>query len=432
MAPLFPFVAIPPDVTPDQLWHEKPVLYMSIMMVACQSDIHRQLNLARMVRYEISQAVLVRGEKSLELLEGLLVYLAWNHVHLQLGSQLYNLLHIAVAMLTELGLNKEPYAWSKTAAGALREFGRDRRAGVTRTLEERRALLGVFWMSSITKTCFKDIEAVRFTRYTDKCCRILEEAMENPTDIYLVRLVRLQQKADRIGEILYTEELDTVSGMSAPLAMDISSLESEVLEIGRALPLEIPQAALLLISYNTLRLYLYKIALDDQLFLTSSISTESTFPSTTYTIFRNNLLASCLATIKSMVSLFFALPTRIIFSLPYPTWGQIGHAMLILSRLSEVKHDTWDPAYVSSELDIRETLKALARRLEEVMTIGIGEIPARRLSEIFTHMVSRLRELSETVGRSSEDEILGGGDIFLEEEIMNGMLFGFFDIGQVV
>jgi hypothetical protein len=50
MAPLFPFVAIPPDITPHHLRHEKPVLYMSIMMAVSRPSIrshHRGLSPVR-------------------------------------------------------------------------------------------------------------------------------------------------------------------------------------------------------------------------------------------------------------------------------------------------------------------------------------------------------------------------------------------------
>lgn len=77
MAPVFPFVVIPEDVTPEQLRVEKPTLYMAIMMVSCQSDVDRQLTLAHMVMKEISEAILIRSEKSIALLEAMLVYVAW-------------------------------------------------------------------------------------------------------------------------------------------------------------------------------------------------------------------------------------------------------------------------------------------------------------------------------------------------------------------
>lgn len=75
MIPLFPFITIPLDTTPDQLRHEKPLLFMVVMMVASQSDVSRQLELAQLIRSDFSQAVLVRGEKSLGLLQALLVYI---------------------------------------------------------------------------------------------------------------------------------------------------------------------------------------------------------------------------------------------------------------------------------------------------------------------------------------------------------------------
>jgi hypothetical protein len=77
MAPLFPFVPLHDDITSVQLRQEKPILYASIVMIACQSDLDRQSEIARMVRYEISQAVLVRGEKSVALLQALLILIAW-------------------------------------------------------------------------------------------------------------------------------------------------------------------------------------------------------------------------------------------------------------------------------------------------------------------------------------------------------------------
>ncbi|KAF2687514.1 hypothetical protein K458DRAFT_415743 [Lentithecium fluviatile CBS 122367] len=426
MAPLFPFVSIPRNVTSDQLRTEKPILFTSIMMVASQNNVHRQSNLAQVVRYELSQAVLVRGEKSLALLQSILIYLAWNHVHLQLGAQLLNLLHLAVSMLTELGLNKESHAWSNTGAGAVGDLGRHRMVEATRTLEERRAVLGVFWLSSITKTCLKDMDsAAKFARYMEKFCQMLEVAQDQPSDAYLVQLVRLQQKADTIGEVIYDEELEYLSSMNAPLAIGIQSLEKEIFGMEptlRALPLELAQTSLLQISYQSLNLYLHKIALDDRLF------------PTTYTMLRTNLLASSLSAIESLVSLFFSISPQTILTMPYPTWAQIGHAMLVLHRLSEVQHGTWDRAYVSSVLDPRETFRRVARRLEEVMTLGMAESPPRHLPEIFTMLVARLKELGEIGMREpgAEDVDVEGASAsaIFEDDTMSNFFFDFLDLGQ--
>lgn len=77
MAAMFPFVVVPYHTTLYQLKNDKLILYMSIMMIACQNDSRRQLRIARIIRQEISQTVLVRGEKNLGVLQGVLVYIAW-------------------------------------------------------------------------------------------------------------------------------------------------------------------------------------------------------------------------------------------------------------------------------------------------------------------------------------------------------------------
>jgi ethanolamine utilization protein EutP (predicted NTPase) len=77
MMPLFPFVWIAPDETPGKLFQERPMLYMAIMVVACQEDIEIQLELAQRWREELGRRLWMHGEKNLQILQGVLVYLAW-------------------------------------------------------------------------------------------------------------------------------------------------------------------------------------------------------------------------------------------------------------------------------------------------------------------------------------------------------------------
>lgn len=57
--------------------------------------------------------------------------------------------HMAVAIMTDLGLNTDPRSRSKTGAGGLRELGSDNLNCPPRTVEEFRVFLGVFWMCSM-------------------------------------------------------------------------------------------------------------------------------------------------------------------------------------------------------------------------------------------------------------------------------------------
>lgn len=77
MMPLFPFVWISLDESPEKLFRERPMLYMAVMVVACQQDVNAQQQLAQSWREELGRRIWAQGEKNLHLLQGVLVYLAW-------------------------------------------------------------------------------------------------------------------------------------------------------------------------------------------------------------------------------------------------------------------------------------------------------------------------------------------------------------------
>jgi hypothetical protein len=77
MAPQFPFVVIPLDMTAATLKQKKPFLHLTVMMVSLQGAASRQLALGIRVKEHLSNAMIMRTEKSLDLLQGLLVCMAW-------------------------------------------------------------------------------------------------------------------------------------------------------------------------------------------------------------------------------------------------------------------------------------------------------------------------------------------------------------------
>lgn len=83
------------------------------------------------------------------------------HLHLHLGSQLCNLVHLIMSMVIELGLNKE--ITTKSGFGKFGYFGKAGRIPITtpsqeeaplrsssaKTLEEYRTFLGCFFLTSM-------------------------------------------------------------------------------------------------------------------------------------------------------------------------------------------------------------------------------------------------------------------------------------------
>jgi hypothetical protein len=77
MAPQFPFVVIPPDETPESLRLGRPMLWGAIVTAASYHDPSQQEALGWKMMEQFSTRLLVRAEKTLDLLQGLLVHLSW-------------------------------------------------------------------------------------------------------------------------------------------------------------------------------------------------------------------------------------------------------------------------------------------------------------------------------------------------------------------
>lgn len=78
MTPHFPFVIVPAHTTAEQLRDEKPFLLLAILASA---SYNQKLTLQRMLGKEVKRHVaakmVVGGDMTLELLQGLIVFLAW-------------------------------------------------------------------------------------------------------------------------------------------------------------------------------------------------------------------------------------------------------------------------------------------------------------------------------------------------------------------
>lgn len=73
----FPFVVISPEISISQMRKKKPFLLLAVLAVASYEDFSTQRLLGDEVRRMISVRMILSGETPLEILQGLLVFLAW-------------------------------------------------------------------------------------------------------------------------------------------------------------------------------------------------------------------------------------------------------------------------------------------------------------------------------------------------------------------
>lgn len=72
-----PFVIIPPDTSLDYLRRQKPFLLLTILAMAAIDNIRLQNLLDQEIRDTLGRRVFSSGERSLDLLQGILIYLTW-------------------------------------------------------------------------------------------------------------------------------------------------------------------------------------------------------------------------------------------------------------------------------------------------------------------------------------------------------------------
>lgn len=114
-----------------------------IRMVASVRHLRLVRGQSRAVMEHVSNAIFMRAERSLDLLQGILVFLGSYHYHCMAHAQFNNLMRLAISLVEDLDLGSCPKSPQRNQLPLARAEG-----PVSRTNEEKRALLGVWYMSS--------------------------------------------------------------------------------------------------------------------------------------------------------------------------------------------------------------------------------------------------------------------------------------------
>lgn len=153
LASRFPFVVIPAATTYQQLRQAKPFLSQTVVLVASKQNEASRTEGENLLLAYLSEHLVVRGEKSLDLLQGLLVYIAWGRYQFHNNAQMSVLLQLAAALVVELGLDKAPrrsrekHQSLMDAVGDMSQFSTTQ--SNSHTSDERRAFSGCFYLSSM-------------------------------------------------------------------------------------------------------------------------------------------------------------------------------------------------------------------------------------------------------------------------------------------
>lgn len=379
MTAKFPFVIIETGELTRKEWVlENPVLGKAVLMAASYFNLPRQTVYETELVRDLTDRIMVKRERTLELLQTILVFCGWYHYHCLGHPNLNNLLGLAIGLAGDLGLNKPPssdkfkypFGHSRATAG---DFSR-------RSMEQKRALAGLFYLTSLVATGFQRIDAMRYSIHLDECIRVIEGNPEHSTDLLLVELVKVTNLSERIGQTVSL--IQNESEILVPTALRLGSFQAELDTLKQGIPGAWKDDVILQLHHHLSAIRLYEVSLANN--WTPKITTKSPQSTSTTQAIPPPLhsshiqsLFTCLHHTRSFLTLILSLPPTTYLSQPITPWFLLAFTLMILARLSFYQNPllpTWNLDFVREICDLSLILEELADRNENAKFVDINLI----------------------------------------------------------
>ncbi|KAL5340893.1 hypothetical protein BJX70DRAFT_82741 [Aspergillus crustosus] len=329
LTPHFPFVVLPPAVSARHLRQQKPFLLLAILASASYENVSLQRVLGHEFKEIVASRMVVGGGISFELLQGLLVFLAWSHYHSK-PHRYTQFLQLAISLIIDLRLDRPPQTkmW-KTGLrfGPQYDLNDQTLSRPSWGSDEQRATLGCYYLSSSIAMLVQKRSTMLRLPHHEECCQSLLEANEYPQDKYIKYVIQLQHITEKIDNISSRHALDLEKPGSGS-ELYIANLKSELETFSRHLPFDIHESSLLAIQYHATGLCLYQLALNIG---SQQPRPHSPFDSASHS-WRDEMAVLALVSATSILNLYIQLPPKEEVGFSNTQWVQLGFALLVAYR----------------------------------------------------------------------------------------------------
>ncbi|EFX00747.1 thiamine biosynthetic bifunctional enzyme [Grosmannia clavigera kw1407] len=394
LMPLLPFVVVPDGVSSGQLLAAQPLTWRGVMMTACHLDGPRQMLMGNQLLGEATGAALLQPRRSVDVLQALLLLLSWFHYNIN-SFQLNNLLFLARGITVSLGLG-EPHPPSSSP---------DVPDGYTsEVLQKMRCFSGTFYLATVATTN-KKADTMMNSPYLDTCCQVLERRMEQPSDRFLVQLVRIQQLSQAI--------VVAFSLRNAGIQMDLSTsfmvenLSQRIAQYKAQLPVHFRNDVSINCHMHLAEVLLYEVGLQDSNGLNNGLSLPVAE--------RLNLLSACMRATRDYMQSRFAEPVQDQPRFVCLTAFDFIYAFLTALKLMTFQMPGWDPRLAREELafdyvvsrqifDMQQLARRRGMRSHKARGSEAGAAAGRKAGsserrDPFQRLATRLVELKAMISR---------------------------------
>ncbi|KAK2015848.1 hypothetical protein LZ32DRAFT_656242 [Colletotrichum eremochloae] len=378
LTPHFPFVIIADSEHVSNLRQTRPALCLALLAASSHDDVRLQRALGQMFN-ELVAARLVSGNFTcLDVLQGLLVHLAW--AHFQPRPKRYSQhLHLAISIVSDLRLDrpKNPRRWNV-------EHGMNASQNSVESLDERRTFLGTYYLSSCTSIVLQKLRIVTLSSFITETAERLAQVAEYPTDRYLPYIIRLQRLAEEIDDVVKNESILDPMQIQA----SVSEAKESVAAFKNSLSFPLSDCPLLVPQMHTIQLCLNQLSLPEAPFGLSNPQTDSLQRLITG-------LSESTVSAKSLISVLLHTPPGQEVYFPNIIWVMLHCGFTLAARLDLLAADPrigFMAEHLRQFSDIGHTIRQVVLRLESASSPDVDDRGDR---DSFYHFAIRAKRVEK-------------------------------------
>ncbi|EER29622.1 Fungal specific transcription factor, putative [Coccidioides posadasii C735 delta SOWgp] len=397
MAPSAPFVVFPPGTTMSDVRRTKPVLFLSILSISIATFCPQlQLPLQNETHRVFADRILVRGEKSLELVQALLVATLWylppDHFE---ELKFYQFIHTAAVMGVDIGMNRKTKPNSKASEMWKEIFGNKVLIVDPKSLEVRRAWLGCYSMAVNASISLRRPLFVRWQPYNDECIDMLKTSPDAlPSDQTVIHWVKLAHITEDVGFQFSMDDPTTNVNITDPkIQYALKGFERQLDDWRKEVPSDL-YTPVLAHHDHILNIYMHEIGMhidhnidDFKPPFIADIGEDS--PADLGTAAHVDALTTCLTSIHKSLQLFcsighqdlMCLPTIYFVRMTYGSIALLKLFSLVISSGSRLSH-IFNPA----DFKVEYFLDKLIQHLR-----ACGDTDGGRLGAKFALIIAMLK-----------------------------------------
>ncbi|KAL2812159.1 hypothetical protein BJX63DRAFT_260141 [Aspergillus granulosus] len=336
MAGHIPLVVFAPGTQMNDIRRDRPILFHAIIAVSIgRFEPSAQTPLLQELYKTIAERVIVKGEKSLDLVQALLVSCMFYTPPENFEEiKFYQLAQLAVSVGMDIGMNRKSSIKHKPF-NLLREVVKNSPAADPDSPESRRTWLGCYFISVQTSSALRRPVLVRWLPYMDECVDILENSPDAlPSDKWVIHWAKLARIIEEISARFFIDDLGAQSFYEPHSQFTLKAFERQ-LEQWKTEAFHSHNTALMNQAEAIVNVYLHEHSMALESPDEYGKETEVSIGSPHMTA-RISALSSTLSSIHRSIDAICSVPVRELINVPTVSLARTAFAIVALIKLYSI------------------------------------------------------------------------------------------------